>query len=171
MFDPHGIRRNKRRASRKGQIIQARAVPDPFVINPLHINAYKEFIIKNNIIKCPTPPEPQPKPKFTSPWYEVNEPNTYQLPPSATKLFALPLEGASVTKIYSIDNISESPITISNVGYYSDASGVAIDFDGISGHDFLADIIYQTTSNVTLDETDTPFITIPADWLLNSIEN
>ena len=60
MFDPHRTRRNDRRYyTRKGQVLQAKRTEVPFSIEPNKVDAYKEYIIKNNLFSFPpVPPSP-----------------------------------------------------------------------------------------------------------------
>ena len=56
MYDPHRLRHNDRRYfTRKGQIIQAKAVNPPFTIEANKVDAYKEYIIKNRLIPSQIP--------------------------------------------------------------------------------------------------------------------
>nr|WPV87698.1 capsid protein [Mute swan associated circo-like virus] len=167
MFDPHGIRRYKRRTTRKGQIIQARPVPDPFVINPLHVNAYKEFIIKNNLIDIPTTPEPSP-PVFPIKWHKVNEPHTFQLQGQRTGTFATP--GSDTVSIITITNVRSSPITVSFVGYYQLYGEIIINTDGQPGNEISSFMQIETDSDISLISIDNFYINIPVQWILNSLE-
>lgn len=57
MYDPHHLRRNDRRYyTRKGQIIQAKAVNPPFTIEPNKVETYRQYILRN---KLNTPPPPR----------------------------------------------------------------------------------------------------------------
>lgn len=59
MFDPHRTRRNDRRYyTKKGQILQARNISVPFTIDRSKVDAYKEYIIQNNLISSPSLPPP-----------------------------------------------------------------------------------------------------------------
>lgn len=59
MFDPHRTRHNDRRYyTKKGQVIQARSISAPFNIDRSKVDAYKEYIIKNNLISVAPPPPP-----------------------------------------------------------------------------------------------------------------
>lgn len=62
MFDPHGTRRNRRRVSRQGQIIQAKALDPAITIDPRLVPLYRDYLTANNISAyippTPTPPEP-----------------------------------------------------------------------------------------------------------------
>ena len=61
MFDPHRTRRNDRRYyTRKGQVIQARNISVPFTIDRSKVDAYKEYIIQNNLISSSPPPTVNP---------------------------------------------------------------------------------------------------------------
>lgn len=172
MFDPHGVRRYKRRTSRKGQIIQARAVQDPFVINPLHVNAYKDFIIKNHLIDSPTPPEPQPSdlPKFESPFEEVISPNTVVLQPEETRIVGQSQTFNDQCILYLIRNTSVSPITISNVEYQSDTSKILVHFDNDQIQDFQAEITEAAESDINLNIFSAAYIKVPMQWVRNSLE-
>ena len=56
MYDPHRLRSNDRRYfTRKGQIIQAKAITPSFKIEKHKVDAYKRFIIKNHLIPSELP--------------------------------------------------------------------------------------------------------------------
>lgn len=61
MFDPHRTRRNDRRYyTRKGQVIQASRVDVNPIIDQRLVPIYKNYIIKNGILKSDAPPSPSP---------------------------------------------------------------------------------------------------------------
>ena len=56
MFDPQHVRNwNRKRTyyTKKGQINQAKAVNVPFTIEPNKIEGYKDYLIKNNLVRPP----------------------------------------------------------------------------------------------------------------------
>lgn len=58
MYDPHRLRRNDRRYfTRKGQVIQAKNISPPFAIERSKVEAYRNYILKNNLLPAPVAPE------------------------------------------------------------------------------------------------------------------
>lgn len=63
MFDPHRTRRSDSRYfTRKGQVLQASRVNTNPVIDQRLVPIYKNYILKNGLIKNPPPPLPPPSP-------------------------------------------------------------------------------------------------------------
>lgn len=106
MFDPHRTRRNDRRYyTRKGQVIQARNIPAPFTIDRSKVDAYKEYIIQNNLI--PSSPSPTPvKPTIDSVQFS-EDPNLYPISAFNLSTRNVTIAGRSQTIILS--TFSNSP--------------------------------------------------------------
>lgn len=94
MFDPHRTRRNDRRYyTRKGQVLQAKRTDVPFSIEPNKVAAYKEYIIKNNLISFtpspPSPPSPDDKINIDGVFFQRDS-QVYSYPVSSMTLSTAP---------------------------------------------------------------------------------